>query len=98
VSDRWVELRETAVGTGPAAHKEKTMAEESNRVSCSRRRFLNGGAAFVAGGLIGSATGMVSAASKRPQQGTAELPWPWAKIDPMEAGSRAFRYYHDAGG
>ena len=74
------------------------MGDDSNRASCSRRRFLNDGAAFVAGGLIGSAAGMVSAEAAQPKPGTAELPWPWAKIDPMEAGSRAFRYYHDAGG
>jgi len=74
------------------------MGDDSNSSACSRRRFLNGGAAFVAGGLIGSATGMVSAASKRPQQGTAELPWPWAKIDPLEAGRRSFRNYHEHGG
>lgn len=83
---------------GSIADKESIMADDSNRTSCSRRRFLNGGAAFVAGGLIGSATGMVSAAAGRPKRGAAELPWPWAPIDPMEAGSRAFRYYHDAGG
>jgi hypothetical protein len=74
------------------------MGDDSNRSACSRRRFLNGGAAFVAGGLIGSATSMVSAASKRPQRGTAELPWPWAKIDPLEAGRRSFRNYHEHGG
>jgi len=74
------------------------MADNDNRASCSRRRFLNGGAAFVAGGLIGSAAGMSSAAAAQPNRGTTELPWPWAPIDPMEAGSRAFRYYHDAGG
>lgn len=74
------------------------MGDDSNSSACSRRRFLNGGAAFVAGGLIGSATGMVSAASKRPPRGTAELPWPWAKIDPLEAGRRSFRNYHEHGG
>jgi hypothetical protein len=83
---------------GSIADKESIMGDDSNSSACSRRRFLNGGAAFVAGGLIGSATGMVSAASKRPQQGTAELPWPWAKIDPLEAGRRSFRNYHEHGG
>jgi hypothetical protein len=83
---------------GSIVTKESIMGDDSNSSACSRRRFLNGGAAFVAGGLIGSATGMVSAASKRPQQGTAELPWPWAKIDPLEAGRRSFRNYHEHGG
>jgi hypothetical protein len=80
------------------ANKESIMGDDGNSAACSRRHFFNGGAAFVAGGLIGSATGMVSAAAKRPNREMAELPWSWAKIDPMEAGSRAFRYYHDAGG
>ena len=83
---------------GSIENKESTMGDDGNSSACSRRRFLNGGAAFVAGGLIGSATGVVSAAAKRPSREMAELPWRWAKIDPMEAGSRAFRYYHDAGG
>jgi hypothetical protein len=74
------------------------MTDDSHNAPCSRRSFLNGGAAFVAGGLIGSATGIASAAAKRPTRETAELPWPWAKIDPMEAGERAYRSYHDAGG
>jgi hypothetical protein len=79
-------------------HKESTMGDHTTSASCSRRSFLNGGAAFVAGGLIGSAAGMVSAEATQSSRGTAELPWPWAKVDPMEAGSRAFRSYHDAGG
>jgi hypothetical protein len=74
------------------------MDDDSYRENSSRRHFLSGGAAFVAGGLIGSATGMASAAARQPKRETAELPWPWAKIDPMEAGSRAFRFYHDVGG
>ena len=87
----------TPSALGSTANKECTMGDNSHSAPCSRRGFLNGGAAFVAGGLIGSATSLASGA-KRPSLETAELPWPWAKIDPMEAGSRAFRYYHDAGG
>lgn len=78
--------------------KESTMSDESTSEPCSRRRFLNGGAAFVAGGLIGSATGLASAAAARPNPQMAELPWPWAKIDPLEAGRRSFRNYHAHGG
>ncbi|MEE4272847.1 MAG: hypothetical protein V2I67_14330 [Thermoanaerobaculales bacterium] len=74
------------------------MTDDSHRVPYSRRSFLNGGAAFVAGGLIGSAAGMTSAAAAQPSPATAELPWPWAKIDPMEAGRRSFRNYHENGG
>ena len=82
----------------PAANKESTMGDDGTRASCSRRSFLNGGAAFVAGGLVGSAAGMVSAAAAQPDRGTAALPWPWAKIDPMEAGRRSFHNYHEKGG
>lgn len=71
------------------------MADDGTSTSCSRRSLLNGGAALVAGGLLGSAP---AAAAKQPPGATAELPWRWAKVDPMEAGSRAFRRYHDAGG
>jgi hypothetical protein len=74
------------------------MADDSTRRPCSRRSFLNGGAAFVAGGLIGSAAGMASAAAAQPNRAAAELPWPWAKIDPMEAGRRSFHNYHEKGG
>ena len=74
------------------------MGDDKNRASCSRRRFLNDGAAFVAGGLIGSAAGVVSSAAAQPSRETAELPWPWAKIDPMEAGRRSFHNYHEKGG
>ncbi len=72
------------------------MADDGTGASCSRRSLLNGGAALVAGGLLGSATGVASAAAKPGQR--EELPWRWAKIDPMEAGSRAYRYYFDPGG
>jgi hypothetical protein len=74
------------------------MGNDSNRSTRSRRRFLNGGAAFVAGCLLGSATGTASASAKRRGRSSAQLPWPWAEIDPMEAGSRAFHYYHERGG
>jgi anaerobic selenocysteine-containing dehydrogenase len=74
------------------------MSDDSTSTSCSRRGFLNGGAAFVAGGLIGSAAGLVSSAAAQPSRETAELPWPWAKIDPMEAGRRSFHNYHEKGG
>jgi hypothetical protein len=39
-----------------------------------------------------------STSSKKTADAPPDLPWPWSKIDPMEAGSRAYRYYHDIGG
>lgn len=75
------------------------MSEERDGKAWSRRNLLSGGAAFVAGGLLGSAAGgVVPALSKEPPGDPDALPWPWAPIDPMEAGSRAFRRYHDTGG
>jgi hypothetical protein len=75
------------------------MNDESPAPASSRRRFLNQGTAAVMGGVLCGAPGIVSAAPKRARKdGVAELPWPWTKIDAMEAGSRAFRYYHDVGG
>jgi len=74
------------------------MSDGRSGAPCSRRGFLNGGAAFVAGGIIGGATGMASAASRLPSVATTELPWPWVKIDPMEAGRRSFHNYHEKGG
>jgi hypothetical protein len=41
---------------------------------------------------------MVSAEAAQPRPERAELPWPWAKIDPMEAGRRSFHNYHEHGG
>lgn len=71
-------------------------AEKS--ASYSRRNFLNTGGAFLAGGLVGAAAAGSPKARGASKSAVAELPWPWAKIDPMEAGSRAYRYYHDVGG
>jgi hypothetical protein len=71
---------------------EKTVAPGS------RRRLLGGGAAFLAGGLVGSAARASSAATQAAPAATPPLPWKWARIDPMEAGSRAYRYYFDPGG
>jgi hypothetical protein len=63
----------------------------------SRRNFLGGAGFFVAGGILGSGTSLASAPT--PSTGTAPpLPWRWVKLDPMEAGSLAYRYYFDTGG
>jgi hypothetical protein len=62
----------------------------------SRRNFLAGAGAFVAGGVLGHGTSRAS--SPPPTAGSAPpLPWKWVKIDPMEAGSLAYRYYFDIG-
>jgi hypothetical protein len=60
----------------------------------SRRSLVTGSAIF----LLGAAGGRISnahAASPPPPAGenAPPLPWPWVKLDPMEAGRRAYRSY-----
>jgi hypothetical protein len=67
--------------------------------SISRRRILKESAALLAGGVVGGGAA-VHAAS--PVTGTAgavpPLPWKWVKLDPLEAGRRAYRFYRQKGG
>jgi hypothetical protein len=63
----------------------------------SRRNFLGSAGILTAGGVLGYGSSLASAPA--PTTGTAPpLPWKWAKLDPMEAGSRAYHIYLDAGG
>lgn len=63
----------------------------------SRRKFMEGAGILVAGGILGYGTSLASVPP--PTAGTAPpLPWKWVKLDPMEAGSLAYRYYLDIGG
>ena len=64
----------------------------------SRRAFLKSGGALLAGGVIGFASADASARSKPSADAPPALPWPWSKIDPMEAGTRAYHIYLKAGG
>ncbi len=58
----------------------------------SRRSLLTGSAIFVLGGAVGRATDAYPAAA--PTTGQAPpLPWKWPKLDPLEAGRRAYRAY-----
>ena len=74
------------------------MSEEKNLAENSRRSFFKNGAALLVGGMIGFTPGLVFGTRKKPASTAPALPWKWGKIDPMEAGSRAYRYYHDIGG
>lgn len=75
------------------------MSNAKETTGFSRRRFLKSiGAVLLVGGISGGAS-IVSSTEARKSTSTAPpLPWNWARIDPMEAGSRAYRYYHDLGG
>jgi len=74
------------------------MGEGKTQTNPSRRQLLKSAGTLLAGGVIGCASINFSAASKPTADAPPALPWPWSKIDPMEAGSRAYRYYHDVGG
>jgi hypothetical protein len=78
------------------------MNASSNEVVVgSRRSMLAGSAALLAGGGLGSVmTSFVrsaSAADPSPAE-PPPLPWKWAKLDPLEAGRRAYRFYKEKGG
>ena len=55
----------------------------------SRRSVLFGSGSLLVGGIAGRA----SVAEAAPQQAAPPLPWPWVKLDPMEAGTRAYKTY-----
>ena len=46
---------------------------------------------FLAGGITGCAS--LQSTETQPKNEAPPLPWPWAKLDPMEAGRRAYRGY-----
>ena len=63
----------------------------------SRRNVLAVSAALLAGGGLGSGVTAL-AATPAAATGAPPLPWKWAKLDPLEAGRRAYHYYKDKGG
>jgi hypothetical protein len=59
---------------------------------CSRRRILTGSAMLLAGGIVGRISNAVGA-PKPAADKAPPLPWKWVKLDPLEAGRRAYRSY-----
>lgn len=60
----------------------------------SRRNMLKGSAIFLVGGTVGCLGNKVSPPAAAPTAGSPPpLPWPWVKLDPMEAGRRAYSNY-----
>jgi hypothetical protein len=58
----------------------------------SRRNFITKLGIFLAGGIAGHGTSFAS--TPTPTAAAAPpLPWKWVKLDPLEAGRRAFRAY-----
>jgi hypothetical protein len=67
----------------------------------TRREMLGKSAALLAGGLIGGTMGANAIAVPMGDQTAPDvppLPWKWFKLDPLEAGRRAYRYYPEKGG
>jgi hypothetical protein len=60
--------------------------------SLSRRHFMTKAGLFVAGGIAGYGTSLALPASPKVTE-PPPLPWKWVKLDPMEAGTRAYRRY-----
>ena len=60
----------------------------------SRRNFITKLGIFLAGGIAGHGTSFASTPTPAPTVAAAPpLPWKWVKLDPLEAGRRAFRAY-----
>jgi hypothetical protein len=58
----------------------------------SRRGLLLGSGSLLVGGIAGRST-VVEAAPQAPSAAAPPLPWQWTRIDPMEAGTRAYQTY-----
>ena len=70
--------------------------------TCSRRSLLTGSAALLAGGLLGGAmTACSDKPAEKPETTSTDepppLPWKWVKLDPLEAGRRAYLNYFIGG-
>ena len=66
--------------------------QNENTKLVSRRRILKGSAMLLTGGIVGGMSNACSAPA--PTSTTAPpLPWKWVKLDPLEAGRRAYRSY-----
>jgi hypothetical protein len=60
----------------------------------SRRNMVKGSAVFLLGAVGGRVSNAHAASAAAPTAESAPpLPWPWVKLDPLEAGSRAYRSY-----
>ncbi len=73
--------------------------EEKNLGIVSRRRFLTTTGMAVTGTAVTGSLAMADFGTSSPSAAHLQpLPWPWKQLDPMEAGKRAFNYYHEKGG
>jgi hypothetical protein len=70
---------------------------KKNEDTCSRRSMLTGSALLLTGGIAGRISNAVAAPAP-PSTPAPPLPWKWTKLDPLEAGRRAYRGYLTGGG
>ena len=79
--------------------KHKTFESASSGNNMSRRKFIASTGLVAASGILtSSAIASVSMKNEAASTTAPPLPWPWVKLDPQEAGERAFRNYHEKGG
>jgi len=65
---------------------------EEKGSSLSRRNFMTKAGLFVAGGVAGYGASLVVPAASKANE-PPPLPWKWTRLDPLEAGRRAYRSY-----
>jgi hypothetical protein len=72
--------------------KEEPSEESKGAAGRSRRSILKGSALLLMGGIGGRISNAYAAPA--PTFAPAPpLPWPWVKLDPLEAGTRAYQNY-----
>ena len=70
--------------------------QKSEHAPVSRRHLLKGATAFLLGGTAGYMGKTATASAAASADATPPpLPWPWVKLDPLEAGRRAYRSYFE---
>jgi hypothetical protein len=90
--------RYAPVGHVPKQRKVDIMKGQEEKTQLVSRRSILKGSALL---LVGEIAGRISTANSAevPTSTTAApLPWKWAKLDPLEAGRRAYRFYLDKKG
>ena len=58
----------------------------------TRREIMTGSAALLVGGVAGRSSNAIAAPAPTVTP-APPLPWKWTKLDPMEAGTRAYQTY-----
>jgi hypothetical protein len=72
--------------------KEKDSLINPDEVKHSRRNILKGAGIALLGGVAGGISSL-SAAPEPTMAPAPPLPWKWVELDPMEAGTLAYKSY-----